>query len=116
MKSNKGVAEEVERLSAYLPEDVVFCPNDKPNKDTGEVCSNHANRVPVGTKKPYQRWRRNFGQQDKRSPCPHERLRKQPQQEHDEKDAAEPHGVIQGAGGVGGAAERQDAGGTGAAV
>lgn len=56
LKSNKGIAEEVERLSAYLSEDVVFCPNDKPNKDTGEVCSNHVNRVPVGTKKAYQSW------------------------------------------------------------
>lgn len=56
LKSNKGIAEEVERLSAYLIDEVVFCPNDKPNKDTGEVCSNHANRVPVGTKKAYQSW------------------------------------------------------------
>lgn len=56
MKSNKGIAEEVERLSSYLVEDVVFCPNGKPNKDTGEVCSNHVNRIPVGTKKAYQSW------------------------------------------------------------
>lgn len=53
LKSNKGIAEEIERLSAYLSKDMVFCPNDKPDEETGEVCSNHANRVPVGTKKAY---------------------------------------------------------------
>jgi transposase-like protein len=53
LKSNKGIADEVERLSAYLKEEEIFCPNDKPDEETGEVCSNHANRVPVGTKKAY---------------------------------------------------------------
>ena len=41
LKSNKGIAEEVERLSAYLKPELIFCPNDKPNKETGELCRNN---------------------------------------------------------------------------
>lgn len=42
LKSNLGVAEEVERMAAYLsPPDAVFCRND--------ACANHTDQVPVGT-------------------------------------------------------------------
>lgn len=53
VKSNKGIAEEIERLSAYLKPDEVFCPNDKPDTTTGTVCPNHSGRVPFGTKGAY---------------------------------------------------------------
>lgn len=57
MKSNHGIVEEIERLGAYLKPEEHFCPNDKPDPETGEICSNHAGAVPVGTPKAY----RNFG-------------------------------------------------------
>jgi len=42
LKSNLGIAEEVERMAAYLsPPDAVFCRND--------ACANHTDQVPVGT-------------------------------------------------------------------
>lgn len=42
LKSNLGIAEEVERMTAYLsPPDAVFCHND--------ACANHTGQVPVGT-------------------------------------------------------------------
>lgn len=42
LKSNVGIAEEVQRMAAYLlPAVAVFCRN--------EDCPNHANQVPVGT-------------------------------------------------------------------
>jgi transposase-like protein len=42
LKSNVGIAEEVQRMAAYLlPAAAVFCRNDD--------CPNHANQVPVGT-------------------------------------------------------------------
>ena len=42
LKSNLGIAEEVERMEAYLsPPDAVFCRND--------ACANHTDQVPVGT-------------------------------------------------------------------
>lgn len=42
LKSNLGIAEEVERMAAYLsPPDAVFCRND--------ACANHIDQVPVGT-------------------------------------------------------------------
>ena len=42
LKSNLGIAEEVERMASYLsPPEAVFCRND--------ACANHAGQVPVGT-------------------------------------------------------------------
>ncbi len=55
LKSNLGIAEEVERISSYLrPEAPRHCPNSKADPETGEVCRNHANKVPHGTKGAYQ--------------------------------------------------------------
>lgn len=54
MKSNKGITEEVERLAAYLQTKELCCPNDKPHKTTGELCSNNIESVPVGTPKAYR--------------------------------------------------------------
>lgn len=59
LKSNKGIVEEIERLSAYLKPEEVFCPNDKPDPATGEICPNHCGRVPVGTKKAYAKHGKN---------------------------------------------------------
>lgn len=60
LKSNKGISEEIDRLSAYLVAPAEpFCPNDNPNPETGLVCDNHANRVPVGTKKAYAKHGKN---------------------------------------------------------
>lgn len=47
IKSNKGIVEEIERISAYLNKTELTCPN--------EACENH--HVPHGTKKAY----RSFG-------------------------------------------------------
>lgn len=50
LKSNAGIVEEIERLSAYLkPEAPLFCPR--------ETCDNHKNKVPLETSKAY----RSFG-------------------------------------------------------
>lgn len=57
MKSNAGIVEEFERLTAYLREEPIYCPNGEPDPVTGLVCPNHAGKVPVGTKKAY----RSFG-------------------------------------------------------
>jgi hypothetical protein len=57
MKSNHGIVEEIERIGAYLKPKEHFCPNGTPNPETGEICSNHAGAIPVGTPKAY----RNFG-------------------------------------------------------
>jgi transposase-like protein len=47
LKSNKGISEEIERLSAYLePPKPIVCPTPG--------CDNHANGVPVGTPKAYR--------------------------------------------------------------
>lgn len=50
LKSNAGIVEEIERLSAYLkPDDGPFCPRD--------TCANHQNKVPLDAPKAY----RSFG-------------------------------------------------------
>jgi len=59
LKSNKGIVEEIERLSAYLKPEEVFCPNDRPDPATGEICPNHCGQVPVGTPKAYAKHGRN---------------------------------------------------------
>jgi transposase-like protein len=68
LKSNKGIHEEIERLGAYLREpDPVFCPNGKPDQN-GEICPNHANRVPAGTPGAYAKHGSN-GYGSNRSKC-----------------------------------------------
>ena len=60
LKSNVGIAEEAARISAYLePPEPPRCPNGRPDPTTGEVCRNHAERVPYGTKGAYQSHGRN---------------------------------------------------------
>jgi len=60
IKSNKGIFEEFSRLGAYLePSEPPHCPNGRPDLATGEVCRNHAERVPYGTKGAYQSHGRN---------------------------------------------------------
>lgn len=57
MKSNLGIVQEIEWLTAYMKPKEHFCPNGKPDEECGKVCSNHAKAVPVGTPKAY----RSFG-------------------------------------------------------
>lgn len=55
LKSNVGIREEIERISAYLSEEPpAHCPNDRPDPATGRVCPNHAGKVPYGTKGAYR--------------------------------------------------------------
>jgi hypothetical protein len=55
MKSNVGITEEIERLSAYLHPEPIHCPNDAKDPATGEhICRNHAEKIPVGTPKAYR--------------------------------------------------------------
>ena len=69
LKSNLGIAQEVERLGNYLMPKVVFCPNDATDPTTGEpVCRNHADKVPYGTRKAYQAYGAN-AQGSKRAKC-----------------------------------------------
>lgn len=68
LKSNKGIHEEIERISAYLKPDQICCPNDKPDPATGAVCLNHSAKVPYGTKGAYAKHGTNgFG--SKRAKC-----------------------------------------------
>jgi hypothetical protein len=60
LKSNIGIMEEMDRLSAYLEtEPPMCCPNHKPDPVTGEICPNHADRIPVGTPKAYRSYGKN---------------------------------------------------------